>query len=180
MMNVARPGRSHLAMTAMASSLLATPLPGVDCRRGLGWSAARTRRHRAHSVTTDRGCVTPAEWRELFRLLLDYDYALHSLPGAQQGRPIKQKPEDIAPAAGFQRQGSDDDDTATLVRGSSSQCHEKSGRSLIVQGRLRSRLFQAVPPRLGPRSYSAPKSRRRLIWQLRPRRHDAVGREVQR
>jgi catalase-peroxidase len=72
--------------------------------QGLGWASANGSGFGEHTITSGiegAWVNTPTQWSEnYFRLLLDYEYELVRSPaGAQQWRPIDQKPEDMAPAA---------------------------------------------------------------------------------
>ena len=72
--------------------------------QGLGWASAHESGLGEHTITSGiegSWVNTPTQWSEnYFRLLLEYEYELVKSPaGAQQWRPINQKPEDMAPAA---------------------------------------------------------------------------------
>jgi catalase-peroxidase len=86
-------------------SLVDVAPEGADITlQGLGWASAHESGFGEHTITSGiegSWVNTPTIWSEnYFRLLLDYEYELVRSPaGAQQWRPIDQKPEDMAPAA---------------------------------------------------------------------------------
>ena len=86
-------------------SLLGPAPEGADITLlGLGWASAHETGFGEHAITSGiegSWVNTPTQWSEnYFRLLLDYEYELVRSPaGAQQWRPIDQKPDDMAPAA---------------------------------------------------------------------------------
>jgi catalase-peroxidase len=95
-------GKAHGAGDA---SLVGPAPEGADITlQGLGWASAHGTGVGEHTITSGiegSWVNTPTQWSEnYFRLLLDYEYELVKSPaGAQQWRPINQKPEDMAPAA---------------------------------------------------------------------------------
>jgi catalase-peroxidase len=82
----------------------AAPAAADITMQGLGWASANESGFGEHTITSGiegSWVNTPTQWSDnYFRLLLDYEYELVRSPaGAQQWRPINQKPEDMAPAA---------------------------------------------------------------------------------
>ena len=172
------------------SKLGKAPAGGDLASQGFGWVS--TDEHGGigeHTVTSGiegSWVNTPTQWSDnYFRLLLDYDYELVQFAG---GRPAVAADQSARRGHGAGRlgpveEGPDDDDHrrhgAQDGPGIPQDQREVPERPRGVQGRVRARLVQAVPPRHGPEgSVSRPGSSggRPDLAGPDPRRHHAIRR----